>query len=347
MSSYLITLKPTGKFFFGGEMTFQVGKDKDSDFNERFSSYIIESNLFPQQTSLLGMLRFLILKNSGEAVFKDNKIVDKDKAAERIGRCSFSTDASHQRKDYGKIRSISACFLMKGSEFVEKSALCLEYSFNFDTADLAWVNGKQVAIPSSDYDPKKEKKNNLDVYFLKDLRMGIEKDYEGKKRGNDEEEKALYKQINYRFKGGHNDLKFAFYSDVDPELDLTQYDGQTVSLGADSSIFVINIKRCEEPQQSPSKGKEVILCSPSYLEDKDMESVAFAVTQTISFRCLETTVETESYNRLHKKVRRSKKMNLYDSGSRFFFKTQEDREKFINALNSYKEFVQIGYNRYK
>lgn len=347
MSSYLITLKPTGKFFFGGEMTFQVGKVKDSDFNECFSSYIIESNLFPQQTSLLGMLRFLILKNAGETVFKDNKIVDKEKAAERIGKCSFSTDASHQRKDYGWIHSISACFLMNGAEPIEKTALGLGYSFDFGTADLAWVNGKQVAIPCSDYDPKKGLENNMYDYFQKDLRMGIKKDYEGRKRGNDEEEKALYKQINYRFKEEHNDLKFAFYADVDSELDLAQYDGQSVSLGADSSIFVINIKRCEEPQQNLSKEKEVILCSPSFLEDKDLEPVAYAVTQTISFRCLETTVETESYNRLHWKVKRSEKKNLYDSGSRFFFATQEDKEKFINALNSYEEFVQIGYNRYK
>ena len=56
---YLIKLKPIDKFFFGGEMTFSFDGD-DSEY----ASYVIKSNYFPQQTSLLGMLRFLILRNS-------------------------------------------------------------------------------------------------------------------------------------------------------------------------------------------------------------------------------------------------------------------------------------------
>ena len=67
-NKYKIELTPVDKFFFGGDMTFQVGNAK-SDFNERFSSYIIKSSYYPQQTSLLGMLRFLILRNAGSEVF--------------------------------------------------------------------------------------------------------------------------------------------------------------------------------------------------------------------------------------------------------------------------------------
>ena len=67
MSNYLITLTPTGRFFFGGDMTFKVGRKDKNEFNEQFSSYIIKSAMFPQQTSLLGMLRFLILSNDTTA----------------------------------------------------------------------------------------------------------------------------------------------------------------------------------------------------------------------------------------------------------------------------------------
>jgi len=45
--------------------------------------------MYPQQTSLLGMLRFLILRNSGEKIFKNGKIVDKAEAEELIGHKSF------------------------------------------------------------------------------------------------------------------------------------------------------------------------------------------------------------------------------------------------------------------
>ena len=55
---YFVQLEPTGKFFFGGDMRFGInGKE------EEFSSYIIESSKMPQQTSILGMLRFLLLSN--------------------------------------------------------------------------------------------------------------------------------------------------------------------------------------------------------------------------------------------------------------------------------------------
>lgn len=76
---YKITLTPVDKFFFGGDMTFQVGTNEKDSFNEQFSSYIIRSAMFPQQTSLLGMLRFLILRNSGEEIFKDGRITDTGK----------------------------------------------------------------------------------------------------------------------------------------------------------------------------------------------------------------------------------------------------------------------------
>ena len=71
MSKYQITLTPIDKCCFGGDMTFMVGNKEDDEFNEKFSSYIIRSSLFPQQTSLLGMLRFFVLRNAGEKVFKD------------------------------------------------------------------------------------------------------------------------------------------------------------------------------------------------------------------------------------------------------------------------------------
>ena len=104
MSKYQITLTPVDKFFFGGDMTFQVGSDGDDKFNSQFKSYIIQSSMFPQQTSLLGMLRFLILRNAGETVFKDNRIVDKAKAKELIGDKSFMVDADN---DFKTVKGLS------------------------------------------------------------------------------------------------------------------------------------------------------------------------------------------------------------------------------------------------
>ena len=67
MSKYIVSLTPLGKYFFGGDMTFKVS-DKN-DYNERYSSYVIQSGQFPQQTSLLGMMRFLLLSNKPKNYF--------------------------------------------------------------------------------------------------------------------------------------------------------------------------------------------------------------------------------------------------------------------------------------
>ena len=122
MSKYQITLTPVDKFFFGGDMTFQVGAkelpknwneitdenerariEKQVEDNTRYSSYIIQSSLFPQQTSLLGMLRFLILRNY-EDVFKEGQIVNKDRAKALIGERSFTVNANdHDENHFGRI----------------------------------------------------------------------------------------------------------------------------------------------------------------------------------------------------------------------------------------------------
>ena len=79
MTDFHIALTPIDKFYFGGDMTFPVGNDKNDAFNTKFSSYIIESTYFPQQTSLLGMLRYLLLSNS--RYFSNGRIIDKEGAA--------------------------------------------------------------------------------------------------------------------------------------------------------------------------------------------------------------------------------------------------------------------------
>ena len=75
MYTYLIKLTPLDKFFFGQKKTF--GDDN--------ANYFVYSSHFPQQTTLLGLLRYQLLQIAGEDVFKDNKIQDTNKAAKLIG----------------------------------------------------------------------------------------------------------------------------------------------------------------------------------------------------------------------------------------------------------------------
>lgn len=359
MSKYLITLTPTGSFFFGGDMSFSVKDNKDH--NEKFSSYIIESNQFPQQTSLLGMLRFLILSNNKTAFDHfTQKILDKNNASTLIGSGSFSVHNTHTENSFGKIKSISPCILQKKENNMNwidlfPTAPLYESGVDFSSPINAIINGKTVNVPViKEYNPKKQyesifKSQDETVsieeskIFLKDQRIGIEKDYSG--ITNDS---AYFKQICYRLENG---FRFAFEAEI--EMDITSYDKQIVSVGGNSSQFIINIV-IDKNISYPEKCKNTVNCygkvallSPSFIEKEDANKSCFAITDAVPFRFLETTVNSVDYNILSKKVLRSNKYYLYKAGSVFYFDNQKNFESFKSALESKKEFRQIGYNYYK
>jgi len=106
MANYQIKLTPVETFFFGGE------KHSMSIKGELISDYFAESNLYPQQTTLLGLIRYLLLIKN-DTIFKNNRIIDKHKASKYIGESSF--DFSNQASNYGKIRTISSLYFTYNS----------------------------------------------------------------------------------------------------------------------------------------------------------------------------------------------------------------------------------------
>lgn len=340
-----------GKFFFGGDMTFTVnGKDTD------FTSYIIRSNKFPQQTSLLGMLRFLVLRNDKD-VFDSSTldITNRDKANALIGTKSFET--SGNKGSFGVIESISPCFIQLKVEDDKWETLSLvpkdaNLKVDFSESTKAVLNGVEVEIPQTDYNPKeyhetsyKTKGSNQTIkeseIFVEDINNGINRDiHTGKTDDN-----ALFKQVSYRLKEG---FRFAFYAEVDLDK-ITEYNGQVVFVGADNSQFVIGISECEQ-QEEETKGNTVTLLSPAYLTQEDFASARFAITDTIPFKCMKTKTETvRSYNKRYEKnvMEYSKKLSLYATGSVFYFNSESDASTFTNNLKAHADFYQIGYNHYQ
>ena len=368
MSKYIIKLTPTGRFFFGGDMTFSVGKQKEDDekherektpyekHNDKYSSYIISSLRFPQQTSLLGMLRFLLLSNNDDAFDTNNqKIKNKKKAAELIGEKSFSVNSKHQANEFGIIKNLGTCFLCKGDEYYYQAPF--DYSLNIGSFEEveATLNGRSISIPTiKNGEEEYSSKDGIhkcylssngsvlkeDEIFIEDSRIGIRKGTNGKT-----EEEAFYKQIGYRLK---NDFCFAFNVEVE-DVDLTKYDNLLVSVGADSSMFCIKIEEGEFEVSLPKNykkanadWKKIVLLSDTYLPETDL--VRYAISETKPFRFFKTTVETEKYHVMHNLNNRSDRYSLYAAGSVFFV---EDVAKFKECIATKEEFVQIGYNHCK
>jgi CRISPR-associated protein Cmr3 len=285
MSKYLIKLKPLGKYFFGGDMSFEVG-DKSKDYNSKYSSYIIESNKFPQQTSLLGMLRYLLLTKSPK-VFSlvKNQITNKSGAANVIGHTSFSVIPDHkldekQDSRFGKIVSIGPCFLLheyrKDDRLVEEYFLSApkdsQFIVSFVGSIDAYYNGNMLKVPSISYEDKKEQpdgvekieivkyssKAEFDTIYISGNGSTTKKEDEifikdtriginkSYEGKTSHDDKGYYKQVSYRLK---DSFSFAFVAEVD--FDLSGCQNEIVSLGADGSKFSLSASLISDKYQTP------------------------------------------------------------------------------------------------
>lgn len=102
--NYLVRIRPLEPYFFGSERTFGF------DGNQ---IYYIKSEVMPAQTTILGGLRFALLRhfNSGRS-YSGDEITENIKA---IGEKSFSMkDAC----EFGCIKTISPLFVMHGDEWL-------------------------------------------------------------------------------------------------------------------------------------------------------------------------------------------------------------------------------------
>lgn len=359
MNKYLVKLTPLGKYFFGGDMTFKSGRKVGND-DEKYGSYIIHSFKTPQQTSLLGMIRFLLLSNNAEAFdVNNNRIKNKDEADALIGEKSFCVSVGHEANSFGQISRIGPCFLYdkKAGEAYFR-ILPPDWRVAFADAPVkAVINGAEVELPEIwiEKDGKKEAytgKDGMDIcyasldkshilkeedLFKEDSRIGIAKNEKGKSDSS-----AFYKQISYRLEKG-----FCFAFEVETEVDLTKYQNRLVQLGADSSSFLLEVEQNKVGYPQSKNDLQVALVSDAYIESTEGLKIRFAVTRVRPFRFLHTenSIDPKNYNTRYKS-NRQKRYDLYEAGSVFYFKDKESRDKFCEYLDSFKEFTQIGYNQF-
>jgi len=117
---YRITLTPLSPFFFGGENTF--GDDN--------RNYLVKSNYFPQQTALLGLLRYQLLVQNGLLSDVNGNVVDIEKAQKLIGECSFAPTPDNTHNQFGVIENISPIFLLRQDTTTQKETTYWTAPFN-------------------------------------------------------------------------------------------------------------------------------------------------------------------------------------------------------------------------
>jgi len=345
-------------FFFGQETKYRPRKE-DGEVKYQ-ADYFQRSAYFPQQTTLLGALRYLLLQINGQIPIKDE-----DKAKKLIGPESFSLTQNGEEKKYGKIKTIGPVFLMmenknndqkmfympapKDINTENKRHLQFEFSSSESFPVIHQYDEKDglahLLVDLADFNcllpyEREEDQTMEDYFFVPVEKVGIDK-YKT--------DDAFYKQILFKF-NPEKDIYFVFEAELDEDAGIKPGIKYYVPTGAEKQLFIWEFTENEEippiTYQIARNGKAlpaVLLTSDAYIPADISDMVHFAVSDNKPFRFLSSKVEK---NRKYGKFNFPKKYQLYERGSIFFFKNDDNRKKFINLLSSQSEFTQIGYNQF-
>lgn len=350
-NTYLITLTPLDWYFFGGEKTF--GEDN--------AEYFVHSIKLPQQSSILGMLRFQLLKQKGWLFGKGGDKED-PKIKNLIGKDSFSIKENHT---FGKIKSISPVCIYNGDKekqerFYIPQALDHNLKISVESHDQpkerVCLNGciKNSLVLSGDtYDSKTNTSwcewRNVVEDVIKENDIWTSKSQVGiKKTDSRDNEKAFYKQTVLKFR---DKFCFAFWVDLDEVLE-----SDFVFLGAERSCFRMDVKPVAEGDAKSAykricseRNKNVCLDRLEIYGDTYVEDIAklnslceFQISSSISFRNMEMIKTTGSFKSGYVYYKKNSRFNLLKRGSILYFKN-EHRAEILSLIE--KEHLQlVGYN---
>lgn len=345
MSRYKVTLKPIDSFFFGGEQTFDNGISQ---------SFIARSNRFPQQTALLGMVRYQLLKQEGLLSVPGKRLTEAEmqKVNKLIGGFSFSID-SQQELEYGKIIGLSTVFIQHRNKIL----LSVPYTFGtrltFSSDNVRMCVGgnvvdtvPQLTVEDNQFDyynnPDRFVDDEGSLYCDKELyqsstQIGIIKAQDG-----DDNNDGFFKQEMLRFK----DINtcFAFFLDLEEGITL---DNDIVFIGAQRSCFKMIVEKCDEYLFVPDHPEgSLLICSPTYVSDIDAlnDCCLFHWTRSLPFRNI---IHAENgklksgpvaYNRY------TAVCAFLQPGSVLFYKKEKIKQMEQILFNS--NLIKIGYNNY-
>lgn len=354
--TYLVEMTPIGNYFFGSENTFSSTDKATKD--SKITNYLVRSRMYPQQTTLLGLIRYVLLVKEG----KLNDTAEDIDAL--IGAKSFQGIDHKCPVKWGIINSISPLFLKKGDEKyviagqdhqyykdeddIEKLVLLMSKNNSKNTFSF----NEYTHLSFADFDPKhhaeqlwkeatKEEYLKPKDVFIESFQVGIKKSFTGKS-DND----AFYKQFFYRLMSG---FSFAFYLNVDGGIkDYSK--AIIVPSGADQSLFKVSFKEetsIFDEQPPPDGPVKITLLSDAFISSDNLNSCSLAITASVDFRYIKTTTGTKRFYNISKSnndMQKSGKLNLVERGSVLY---SDHPDVLIDALTKPIAYRNIGFNHYK
>ena len=324
MQAYLIQLQPLAPFYFGSERNFGTGED---------SNYFATSRQTPQQTTLLGVLRYKLLEaHNGLSKGQHGGKVEA-LASDLIGKQSFMGNAKFDKDAFGKI------FLLKGQHIylpanvddgfslVKKGgkSACVKLT---PEGGNPFLEAKNHTVDLDGYNPKKPP----DVHWTNDLgervkaeklfqkaeQVGVfklhgrDKSHRSQHLNPDEEDgqKGFFKKIAWKFLS--EDFRFAFVAYLEKKVGdklvshLAAHANAVTPIGGERSPFRITaadagsdfISRWENGKYYSAAGatgqSKIILISDAFADLSIYNYADFSLAAPLEFRNLQTTIAQTS-----------------------------------------------------
>ena len=278
-------------------------KDKDG-MNQ--ADYYVESQDYPQQTALLGLIRYYLLLQNPQ-VFNGKKITDRDKAAELIGDSGFSfqTDRAAVASGYGLIRSLSPLYFTHQDDPYWFAPLDVQLELDEKMHMSSFQDGERKDFNCKDHQGLIQthlfscnRIVSADEVFRSVEQVGNEKVSDGRDRTG-----KFYRQT---FKRLAPKWSFAIDVTFDKQSEWVVDSGQPVFLpfGGEKSIFRLEVKELTheyEPElKDYTRSVPYLRClSDCFIDFSEIGQTAFSVTDFVSFRNILSKVkETSRYSSL-------------------------------------------------
>lgn len=366
MTKLTVLIKPIEHYFFGAE----------NRRNDGTQNYFLYSLPFPQQTSILGAMRHLVLLTyhkenpTKELLDKKGSISKKELAKILIGDKGFRVN---NKDGYGKIKTISELMILKEKMILlpdepRKDSGSKPSDFEMIEGN-SFLNENQVKfIPKlNGYDAKEPEKPGwvssngkhfgYSELFIEDIQPGNKK----KNKGDDDDD-AFYMQQYFHF--AKNDMCFIIQMNVEEDSakylmgkHIIPFGGERtnslieVLLSEDTKIIVPEDEKKMKYYSNNPKFIKVVLTSDAYFRNNPYVNVLYSVSTSKPFRFLQSTVSNtiHHYNRGNSEagLLDSNLFNLIERGSTFYFEDEKELTswKLTSGIDS-EDFKNIGYNQF-
>lgn len=287
---YLVRLTPIDTYFFGGETTFG---------NNTKQNYYVKSNKLPQVSTLLGTMRYEILRQR-DLLFPLKEGRTKREVVDAIGEKGFDMSPNH----YGIIKEISPLFIENKNAGAFYTSLPLDYGIKVHKTNIkcsfSSTTTCEYAYAAEGYDMKKydnyrywtdNKKNKVDdgdIFYQKE-QVGITKN--GK---SDDDKDAYYKIITYGLRSGYNFIFMLTTSEELKESDTITY------MGGNRSAFKMQVSEISgedkekigdsftEYFSSLHEDGRFLLLGDAFFSDEEIDRLPFFWAESICNRYVVT-----------------------------------------------------------